>query len=357
MRVGIITFHWATNFGAVLQAYALQTYLRCCGCDVEIIDYKPYTYDIPLWRLLCSRNPCKNLCLWIKEKEIASFRKRYLMLTRRYSSQEQLRKTPPDFDIYITGSDQVWNPYFLTNGERKQTLTYFLDFGTKKVRKCAYAISCGVEKYDKMITQVLNSVVRHFACIGVREFSGLGIVDSLGFSGVKKLVPDPTLLLCKDDYDLLLSDVEYDDTFKKDYIYLYILRESKLLKYLCQEIEHGGFECVKAKPECGDVKKWLARIKHARFVVTNSYHGMLFCIQYHIPFLILMEHGLLQGMNDRFRTVLNIVGLENRVIRAIQINELKNFMADTIDWIEVDEKISKFRNTGRDFIRQNILQE
>ena len=242
-------------------------------------------------------------------------------------------------------------------GERKRTLTYFLDFGTKKVRKCAYAISCGVEKYDKMITQVLDPVVHHFACIGVREFSGLDIVDSLGFSGVKKLVPDPTLLLRGDEYDLLLSGVGYDEAFKKDYVYLYILREPKLLGCLCKEIEHEGFECVRANPSCGDVKKWLARIKHAKFVVTNSYHGMLFCIQYHVPFFILMEYGLLQGMNDRFRTVLNIVGLENRVIQVTQINELKNFMADAIDWMEVDEKIEKFRNAGRDFIRQNILQE
>ena len=145
--IGIMTFHWATNYGAVLQAWALQHFLDEHHYNAEIIDYRPKEYKLSYIRCFFTRNPhhiSSNIVTYKKEKAIEKFRKQHLKLTSvLYSSKNELRKAPPLYDIYISGSDQIWNPYFTMRGQRGLTLSYYLDFVPTHSRRIAYASSFG----------------------------------------------------------------------------------------------------------------------------------------------------------------------------------------------------------------------
>ena len=165
MKIGILTFHWATNYGAILQSYALQTYLIKCGHEVVIIDYKPKKYDLSLYKIFTSRHllnlreSIKNL---EKEKELAKFRSQHLRLTKRYSSLEELKTNPPQCDIYISGSDQVLNPSFTQYGEGRKSpaSSYYLDFGDSSVKRIGYAVSFGCTVYPEKAKQIAQPLLK-----------------------------------------------------------------------------------------------------------------------------------------------------------------------------------------------------
>ena len=347
-----MTFHWATNFGAILQAYALQSYLTDLGHQAHIINYKPFTFRQSLFKLLCSRNCVSNLKSWIKERNLQKFRNvHFTYSSEEYYSSEQLKQNPPEYDIYISGSDQVWNQYFLKGGERKQTLSYFLDFG-KNVIKYAYAVSFGTESYDNEAKLATTPIINSFKCIGVRENSGLHILDSINFKNDKCLVPDPTLLFTKDKYLPLIPN---SDNTEKAFAYIYILRKSQTIKHLRRIISKTGLKATSASATDGSISKWLSNIKNAKFVITNSYHGMLFCLQFHTPFIIITESGELNGMNDRFSTVLNKLNLEDRMFNSIDKINLRSEIKKEFNWDEIDAKINDFRQIGQNFIKNQIL--
>lgn len=349
MKIGIITFHWATNFGAVLQAYALQHYLQSLGNDVHIINYKPYKYNFSI-RSLLSKAIFNNILLLKKERQIKIFRSRFLNQTNRYYSENELKSNPPQFDIYITGSDQVWNPYFTQFGEGKTTLTYFLSFGNSNVNKYAYAISCGTTEYDETVKKIIKPVINDINKIGVREDSGLNILQSVDYKHKNLVVPDPTLLLDAEDYDKLLN-TQYK--IKKKYHFIYILRSNSLKKKLFDIDRTLGYNSVISEAWDGDIGKWLYLIKHAEFMMTNSYHGMLFCIQYHIPFVVITEKGRLQGMNDRFNTVLSRLNLQDRILSEVNVNNINSSILNVnLNWKEIDMRLASFKKIGYDFLNE-----
>lgn len=351
MKIGIMTFHWATNFGAILQAYALQSYLTDLGHQADIINYKPFTFRQSLFKLLCSKNCVSNLKSWIKERNLQKFRNdHFTYSSEEYYLSEQLKQNPPEYDIYITGSDQVWNPYFLKGGEKKQTFSYFLDFG-KNVIKCAYAVSFGTESYDNEAKSATTPIINTFKCIGVRENSGLSILDSINFKNDKCLVPDPTLLFTKDKYLPLINN---NATETKAFVYIYILR-NRITKKLYKMTAETGFKAISASETDGSVSNWLFHIKNAKLVITNSYHGMLFCLQFHTPFIILTESGKLNGMNDRFSTVLSKFNLKDRMFNSIDKININSELEKEFNWDEIDAKINDFRQIGQNFIKKQII--
>lgn len=351
-KIGIITFHWATNFGAVLQAYALQRYLQSLGQEVLIINYKPVNYEYSVVKSILNRTPFSSFISWKKEKGLISFRNRLFNCSKNYASLNELKKNPPICDIYITGSDQVWNPYFLLGGEGKITTTYFLTFVPEGSRKCAYAVSFGTNEYSNDIKNILSPIINSFNVISVRERTGLDIVSSLKYEGKCELVPDPTLLLKNNDYTFLFSHINRSH---EDYIYVYILRNKQILKCIENELRRKQIEYKISPSSDGRLDEWLYSIMKARFVITNSYHGMLFCLQFHVPFFVLTEEGDLEGMNDRFYTVLRMLDLEKLIYNSVSIIDLNRIVSTQIDWGDVDRKLDNYRKKGYDFIQNLIL--
>ena len=200
-KIGIITFHWAANYGAVLQAYALQQFLLKHGYDAEIIDYRPgRVLAIQTW---CSiRN--NDHALREKRRCIQKFRTKELVLSKkRFYFCRGLKKVFTNYSILISGSDQVWNESFALGAEGKPTLSYFLQGAPAKVKRLSYAASFGTEHVSDRYKVVTEKELRQFQAISVRENSGKKIIESYGLKAA--VVCDPTQLVGKEDYDKLLE--------------------------------------------------------------------------------------------------------------------------------------------------------
>lgn len=355
MKIGIITFHWATNYGAILQAFALQTYLKNMGHDVYIINYKPKQYRKNIIDCFSTRKfwlYLSNLKEYFKEQKLNIFRKSFLNETLLYESLDELKSNAPNFEAYICGSDQVWNPSFTIRGEGKPTSSYFLDFGDDQVKRIAYAVSFGCEKYPEEASTIAKKYIHNFNAISVRENSGLNIVTKLGFLNPIKL-PDPTLLLQRDEY--FFVNTGNVSTEKK--VFVYILRkEDKELRniktYLGKKFKLDNADKL-VNPYT--VEEWVSAISNASIVLTNSFHGMVFSLIFHVPFIVLLPNeGWAAGMNDRFKTLLSYLKLEHRILYTYDIDKLGQLIDEQINWQNIDQRLAELRSESANFFNTSL---
>lgn len=341
MKIGIMTFHWAANYGAVLQAFALQEYLRSFGHRVEIVDYVPSVtsfFQRVSWILNRDRIMIR------REKNISEFRKEYLNLGKRhFGSNRALRKANWDYDVLIAGSDQILNMSFIEYSERrKRNYSYYLDF-TDKCEKIAYAASFGCDSLDERFKPRIAELLNRFSAVSVRENSGKKILDDLSISG--QVVMDPTLLLTSDDYTSVFRLSE-----EKEGLCIYKLRSNQrqfdLISGWLREQKYGGVASVIGERQ--KVGQWLRSIRSAEFVITNSFHGTVFSILFHKPFICVGMEG--SGMDNRLLTLLESTGLGDRF--------MKNFKAETVDklyhekicWEDVDANLRRERRLSEKFL-------
>lgn len=347
MKIGIITFHWPENYGAILQAYALQSYLTDLGHDVEIINYRPINHSLYYLQLLLHPSFLKNIGDIRRKKQknnlLDDFRNNYLHLTKRYISCDKLMKANLQYDLLISGSDQVLNPSFTLYGERKPTATYYLPFGDCK--KIGYAVSFGCTQYPRGAMVFAEKWIRNFNAVGVRENSGLGVLQQLDFPNPTCVVPDPTILYCQHLFD----KIEIKKASGKC-ICAYILRHT--VKFGVEDVFYMDED---HKPV--DMETWLGQIMYSRGLVTNSYHGMIMAILSHVPFVALLETKNGVGMNDRFNTLLSRLNLLDRILpidseSAFVLKKLESPM----DWEDVDNKLLEYSKVGKDYL-ENYLCE
>lgn len=366
MKIGITTFNWANNYGAMLQAYALQSFLCARGHTVEIVRY-------------CVGLPPAGLRKWIartlygcvskwevtyKEYIFEQFRQRYLMRTPEvFRSINDLKNIADRFDMLITGSDQVWNPSLLAQVDHLDDL-YFLSFAGTRTRRISYAASFGCsekgmmnEEWQNIISQKLQNMDR----ISVREESGLDVIQSLGVSTNAVHVVDPTLLLGKMDYEKMVGRGKTS----RDFLFSYMLHGMEQdAESLCGQIS----ETLKLKRLKCDARKtavhkgytlpspigWLQQIRDASFMVTNSFHGVAFCLIFHIPFIAVLLGGDISSMNARVVDLLKAVGLTDRIILP-QHNTPAEFFNKEINWCNVDQQISSMRAKSVNFLARETV--
>ncbi|KHJ38164.1 polysaccharide pyruvyl transferase CsaB [Pedobacter glucosidilyticus] len=353
MTIGILTFHWATNYGAVLQAYALQEYLTDQGHDVKIINYLPVKKS--LRNCFKYRNP-KNIFNQIKdlikEQSFIPFRRKWLRLTQSYNTLNQLYDNPPKLDCYICGSDQIWNPYFLANGEGNLTPTYFLPFGEADVKRISYAASFGVTEYPEDLKKIVYPLIQKFNHLGVREKTGKAILEGMNLDNVN-LVPDPTLLLS----DTSLNKLFTLSRIKRKDIFYYILQENqslinKTLKY-AQTVLKLKVKSNKSQPFM-KIEDWLSSIKYSKYVVTNSFHGVIFAILFKTPFVVIPIENKLKGMNDRISTLLGYFNLENRFLDSYDEKEFEKILNTPIDWDKVFAIKGELQENAYQFFKSSL---
>lgn len=342
MNIGIITFHWATNYGAVLQSYALQEALRHLGHNVCIINYKPTRYDDTLWAFVRYRkfmSFAKYLKVRTKEHRLSSFRNKYLILTKRFRSQHDLESIGNQFDTMITGSDQVLNKSFLVNGESGGSTAYFLGFGPDCIIRFAYAASFGSTDYPQKLIEQVKPLISRFSAVSARENTGLAIFKAMG-AKYPVLVPDPTLLHTSDFYDkLLLGEVAIERRVRA-----YFLRGRECT--VSDHLDRLDVEMITDQ----SVEQWINAIKFSSHFITNSFHGVVFCLLFHVPFTVVLESKDNIGMNDRFYTLLDSLSLTKRIFTEREFN---SFAVDSIfDWDEIDKRLNAQRKIGLDFLRQ-----
>lgn len=344
MKIGTITFHWASNYGAVLQAYALQRFLMECGYQTEIIDYLP--------RRIIRNQKIKvllkhDVATHTKERNLKLFRKKELKLSPiKYRNQKELIDAFRNYQIIITGSDQIWNRGFILGAERKATLSYFLKGAAENTKRIAYAVSFGTESIDDKYKQITQDEMKKFYAISVREKSGLDILKNYQIEG--KLVCDPTLLLQKEDYEKLIEGYQYN----AEKVFSYILHNDFNTFQIARTVNKMYKEKMEVFPYKGGMYEWLYRIHSADIVVTNSFHGVMMSLIFNTPFLAVLIEG--SGMNDRLLTILKQLGLESRIVTSMDEHDIEKICKNTIDWGKVNESIDTFRKDSGKYLLQQI---
>ena len=341
MKIGILTFHWATNYGAVLQAFCLQEYLKERGHDVEIINYKPRHFDFG-WNYLrrpwLLRRLRKDLLTQQREKKLISFRNTRLNLSSRFFSTKDLLLAKVDYDVVISGSDQILNPSFTLSGENRPTSAYFLSFATKS-KRIGYAVSFGCTDYSSDALNYAKKWIGYFDAVGAREDTGIQILTQMNYQGEKQVVPDPTILYGKG----LFNRINIPGPRRGDYLCVYVLRDTFL-------IEEDNAVYIDELNNPVSLEDWLGLIINSRGLITNSYHGMIMSILNHVPFVTLKSKADNAGMNDRFSTLLSRLQLHDRLVDSI--DSYKYILSKPISWEDVDRRIDAFRKEGASFLEE-----
>lgn len=351
MKIGILTFHWGTNYGGVLQSFALQTFLQKHGFDSQIVNFAPPTFRDSIFRCFRTKSPkvlFSNLKNFIKEKNIEKFRKVNLNLTERYYSIKELDTLSKDFDVLITGSDQVWNPYGIKNYD----LVYFLPF-KGECKKISYAPSFGCVEYPKDVLKKIIPLIKDFDAISVREKSGLSILGDFGINEVK-LMPDPTLLLDKIDYLNLIKNTKKR---KSNYAFFYTLQPNqKLIIKIYKSIDSKmkTISTLNTESSTMGIESWIGTIYYSDFVITNSFHGVIFSLLLNKNFIVIPIEGTLTGMNDRIYTLLDMFDLKERLVDVFDEKTMYDKIKNPIDWDRIKKAHHKIRQEASSFLLDNI---
>lgn len=366
MKIGIITFHNALNAGAVLQAYALQTFLQQQGHTVEFINYCPpkhYTF-----RNFIAKSPSVIFNKW---KDIYNEKKYYkqknfnkvLHTGKIYTSFEELKKNPPIYDVYIAGSDQIWNFY------TQLQPVYLLSFVPKDKKKIAYAASMGQCQLSENIYEAFKEHLLQFDAIGVRERNGAEFIQKL-LGPHKNILQtiDPTLLLSKDLY-FQITDTTISN--KAPYICSYILvnldeEDKQIISYIRQATNKNIINlrnpstCIYLKSAKNIIVtpyQWLSYINQSDFVVCSSFHAVVFSLIFHKPFIALVPPlSKNKGGNMRINSLLENVSLTDRIVPHFNKNQIETIINQPIEWDKIDKQIKELQEPSIKFLLNSLTQ-
>lgn len=339
LKIGVITFHRALNYGAVLQAYALQTFLNAQGYETSLIDYFPESFKTE--RKIVDHKSLKgfvkSLAKYPKYKgKIDSF-DRFLSkcrLSKKYSNSLDLVKLNEQFDAIICGSDQVWNPRWNFSDPN-----YYLAFA-KPNKKYSYAASFGSSIDETIFEAEIKNHLSSFNRISIRENAAAFYLQNKMKDKSIETNVDPTLLLSKEEWQEIVSKKK-----EKPFILIYTLEDNKVLIEIAKkEAKKRNLRIVqirdvfkKEDPEityasCISPQQFVSLFAKANFIITNSFHGLVFSIIFEKEFLV-AKQTYKNAPNERLISLLKDLKLENR--------ELDNFENTPIDYKWVKKQISK----------------
>lgn len=366
MNIGITTFHRAENYGSVLQAYALTTFLQNNGFKAEILDYyfeEDYAkYDLFRWRQYLKRPQTflidiSSYSIHKKRKSnFERFRNRYLAISnRRAVTNSELKLYNEAYDTFICGSDQIWN-LECTHGIND---AYFLQFAQEDKIKIAYAPSAGSYNIDDTMAEKLKHILMSFTRVSVREESLKEKLEKICSREIE-VVLDPTLLLSADDYHA----IEEKEGIPQDkYIFIYILSgvryNQTLIKRAKQLAKDTGLQIkyvvdnnnghIKGAENCSGCgpEDFLKYIDHATYVITNSFHATVFSILFHKEFFSFPRNG----SNSRIFDLLKTLRLEKRYVEEGNLN------CERVDFEQVDEILKKEKQKSTKFLLDALSNE
>lgn len=321
MIIGIITFHRANNYGAVLQAYALQRVLINSGFEAKIVDYESNYLKYPFAKINWKQKGLFAQILTLlgefsrlpRRKAFDDFRK--LLVCTKPVKKEDLPNIEKDFDLFVVGSDQVWN-YKITNRDG----SYFLDFVKDSNKKASYAASFGFTSVDSSLIEWYKSMLTNFNYLNVREKSSLPLLKKIT-NQYGNIVLDPTLLLTKKDWlDLAVFPSE-----TKPYILTYqVGMDKELISFVRRLAKKTGYKIYSIPfPQGGIIKsrfimnagpkEWLGWIANAQYVITDSFHGVALSIALEKEFFV---HHNIRGavLSSRINDLMNELGIQNHIL-------------------------------------------
>lgn len=371
--LGIITIHRIFNYGSVFQAYALQQVCEDLGYRTEIIDYRyPNVQHQNNW-FATMGNSQSNEPKWIKylfvkallrqHKGISNFVYRYQHLSPiTYNSPEELKKNPPRYDVYITGSDQLWNPCYC-NGDP----AFLLHFAPDDALKISYAASIGMRDIPLELHMLYKELLDRYKHISVREDSGINVIrDITGMEA--KAVLDPTLLLDKDEWNKIAVPKRL---IKKKYILCYYLNYTfnafpyvdDLTAYMQKQT---GYEIVHvARPPHKLVyghtwyrvgaspEEFLALVRDAEMVLTTSFHGTAFALNYGKPLLTVVQDR--NASDSRQVSLMHSLNLDAQVLSVKDVFPDESLFSYNVG--EEQIRLSALRKESRQFLIDVLRDE
>ncbi|RPA66586.1 polysaccharide pyruvyl transferase family protein [Cyclobacteriaceae bacterium YHN15] len=349
-RIGVLTFHYSNNnFGAVLQTYASFNLLRNLGYSPVILNLLPtkkISFINKLKIFIASFiNASRNFNL---------FRLKNLKLTEPLYSFEDCKNQNKNFDIFYVGSDQVWRPVMA----QERLYRYFLDFVEKGKTKISYAASFGVAHWEgsKEETLKVSELLSQFDAISVREESGVSICKN-HFDVNSFHVLDPTLLLDQEDYNELLHFDSSKGNKKSPYAAFYLLSDLKGCKGLPNQINkqlgvptfnlYGKTRKILGKNlfRFNTVEEWLNGIRDSDYIITDSYHCVIFSIIYKKRFVCIVNEK--KGV-ARIKSLLSNIKLEDRICYEDNIDF--NLLKKEVDYEIVKEKLDILKTDSLNFL-------
>lgn len=372
-KIGLITYHAAYNFGSALQAYGTVKTLEKLGCEVETIDYQTkasklwYHVDYSLkkgWRsLIYNRGFLKiKKEREIRAKKFDDFVKSNLHLTpQSYETYEEIQKANLNYPILISGSDQVWNRHCGEFAGEPETsiYPYFLKFGNPRLR-IAYASSFGVMLYREIVKSSIN----------LKEYNSLSTREPIICEWLKKatgkdvsLVCDPTWLLDKHQWSQIPGLGMKEP--KRPYIFVYILymgakevatwlqAAKRLAKAngwdvicICP-LNYVEDESVTIMQDAGPLD-FLQLMMNAQFVITKSFHGTIFSMNFEVPFVTIRATP-----DSRHGQMLRMCGLEDRAV--VSPDEIVQSDLN-LDFTTSRKVIGDFRKSSIEYLRKALQQ-
>ena len=382
-KIGIITIEHIGNYGAELQCYATQKVLQSFGFDAEVIDYcyyKDYRYkDSKMSEPFVSMTLKDRLSYVLKYRIVnrlidnvlflfnsnisrrnnrfSTFHAENTKMSKRYMSMPELYEAKMDYDVFVTGSDQVWNPSAQSSIE-----PYFLTFAPEGAKKISYAASFGVSEIDSNLRERYKEYLSKFDNISVRERNACDMVKQLVDKDTEWVL-DPTLLLNKDEW---LKVAKQYDNIPERYVLVYTLFDSPAIFNLAKRIaQEKGISVLRIAKRAYMVNKidgirnildagpaeFVSIIAGADYVVTDSFHGTAFSVNFGIPFSVIVSSK--KKNNSRMESLLNVAGLSERMVYEEDVSSV--IYNDSIDFKEIENHIKKARVTSMNFFKKALL--
>ncbi len=324
MRIGIITMHKVLNCGSALQAYALQRKLCEMGYESEIIDYK---YNDKSGRkslkakiIAFAREVLFGFPERRMKRKFKAFYRHNLSLTKSYD-RESIVKDPPLFDLYIAGSDQIWNPRFIGDD-----VNFLLAFAPDGARRISYASSIAAVSLDEGLKESYARQLSRFSAISVRERSGVEIIKELTGKDAR-VCCDPALLLGMEDWDALAARSKYRINEKYILVYAlsYMFDPFPQIYGIVDKVQKTlGLKVIFLQGRAKDVFRSSSKLiksagpedfvflfKHAEFVISTSFHGAAFALIYEKPLIGVVDSH--STSDSRIRSLLEEVSAEDSV--------------------------------------------
>lgn len=357
-KIGIITFHSALNYGAVLQTYALQTELEKLGCEAEVLNYSnPYvSTKLKPPQLRDYRNP---LNYW---KDVKKYKKDIVKGGKiRAFSDAKLHISAPldrkgltqyvsDLDAVITGSDQVWNDKITHNDD-----TFYLDVVSPH-KRVSYAASIGSAEIPQESVRRIYPILKDFRAISVRETQAQrALLNQLGLEVQRVL--DPTLLLCEEDYKGVIAAPKAER-----FVLVYMLFYSdSLIRSAREKASELGCKiyCVNASGvlvgdvvDCSDagIEEWLGLMRDAQYVFTNSFHGVAFSVNFQKQFTAELPPARVQA-SSRITDLLDVLGMRNRIMTCESSPQV------AIDYSAPNKRLNEERERSVEFLKKAVFGE
>ena len=364
-RIGILTMHRVQNYGSALQAYALQEYVSRLGYDVELIDYIFPNGKHKKHRPLKKR--IKSLLFkWVfglpllrKSKRFARFYDTYYKCSgQRFDNPESLMQYDYPYDVLMTGSDQVWNPIHIL-----ADTSFFLPFAHTHTPKVAYAPSFSVASLPEGFDTIIRPYIEAYSHISVREKSGLDIVKALTDKEVS-MVCDPTLLLTKEDWGALAvqSEIKVSEPYILVYVLSYAYNPYPAINTIIEKVQQEldlplilldapvldmKFKNARFVKDAGPAE-FLHLVQHASFVITTSFHGTAFALNFGVPFYsVIRDHS---GFDTRMVDLIDAVGADRTIVYNRPIDRPLE-----MDYTAISERLEGIRRHSQDYIKKSLV--